>query len=106
MWFSEGESRNGAGQHDPQILANDRETRPEALGRDVLHQSAHTPEIKKAEALEVEPGRPVRPVPGAAVAGPLQLDYLRRRLSTCSGLDRQQNLKLKRFAAKAGEEAG
>ncbi len=36
------------GAHDAQIFTSDRERLPEALGRDVSRQSAHTPEIRKA----------------------------------------------------------
>ena len=34
------------GQYDAQIFTNDREKLPQALGHDVSHQSAHTPEQK------------------------------------------------------------
>jgi ATP-dependent exoDNAse (exonuclease V) alpha subunit len=34
------------GAHDAQIFTNDREKLPQALGHDVSHQSAHTPERK------------------------------------------------------------
>ncbi|MGA8159872.1 MAG: hypothetical protein WCB76_03640, partial [Acidobacteriaceae bacterium] len=34
------------GAHDAQIFTNDRERLPQALGHDVSHQSAHTPEQK------------------------------------------------------------
>jgi conjugative relaxase-like TrwC/TraI family protein len=34
------------GAHDAQIFTNDREKLPQALGHDVSHQSAHTPDLK------------------------------------------------------------
>jgi len=43
------------GAHDAQIFTSDREKLPEALSRDVSHQSAHVPEIAKAEEREIEP---------------------------------------------------
>ena len=36
------------GAHDAQIFTSDREKLPEALSRDVSHQSAHVPEIAKS----------------------------------------------------------
>jgi hypothetical protein len=34
------------GAHDAQIFTNDREKLPQALGHDVSHPSAHTPDLK------------------------------------------------------------
>lgn len=39
------------GAHDAQIFTNDREKLPQALGHDVSHQSAHTPERKPEQAV-------------------------------------------------------
>jgi ATP-dependent exoDNAse (exonuclease V) alpha subunit len=39
------------GAHDAQIFTNDREKLPQALGHDVSHQSAHTPERKTEQAI-------------------------------------------------------
>lgn len=41
------------GAHDAQIFTSDREKLPEALSRDVSHQSAHVPEVQQ----EPEPQR-------------------------------------------------
>ncbi|MDP9037764.1 MAG: hypothetical protein M3O02_00645 [Acidobacteriota bacterium] len=40
--------------HDAQIFTSDREKLPEALSRDVTHQSAHVPEIVKTAEREIE----------------------------------------------------
>jgi ATP-dependent exoDNAse (exonuclease V) alpha subunit len=37
------------GAHDAQIFTNDREKLPQALGHDVSHQSAHTPDLKSPQ---------------------------------------------------------
>ena len=49
------------GAHDAQIFTSDRAQLPEALSRDVSHESAHVPEIAKAAEPEVEPTRAVEP---------------------------------------------
>ena len=45
------------GAHDAQIFTNDREKLPEALSRDVSHQSAHMPEMVKEPVPEIAPER-------------------------------------------------
>jgi hypothetical protein len=42
------------GAHDAQIFTSDREKLPEALSRDVSHQSAHVPDIVQAAEREIE----------------------------------------------------
>ena len=42
------------GAHDAQIFTNDREKLPQALGHDVSHQSAHTPEIVPPKSVQPE----------------------------------------------------
>lgn len=42
------------GAHDAQIFTSDRDKLPEALSRDVSHQSAHVPEIAKLAEQEIE----------------------------------------------------
>ena len=42
------------GAHDAQIFTSDREKLPDALSRDVSHQSAHVPEIAKVAEREIE----------------------------------------------------
>ena len=39
------------GAHDAQLFTNDREELEAALGRDVSHQSAHTPEVVREQAI-------------------------------------------------------
>ena len=43
------------GAYDAQIFTSDREKLPEALSRDVSHQSAHVPESAKVAEREIEP---------------------------------------------------
>jgi ATP-dependent exoDNAse (exonuclease V) alpha subunit len=42
------------GAHDAQIFTSDRDKLPEALSRDVSHQSAHVPKIDKVAEREIE----------------------------------------------------
>ena len=49
------------GAHDAQIFTSDREKLPEALSRDVSHQSAHVPEIAQSAEREIEPKQAVAP---------------------------------------------
>lgn len=42
------------GAHDAQLFTNDREKLPAALGHDISHQSAHTPEIASAKPVQQE----------------------------------------------------
>jgi len=48
------------GAHDAQIFTSDREKLPQALSRDVSHQSAHVPEIAKGAEREIEPKQDVQ----------------------------------------------
>jgi hypothetical protein len=50
------------GAHDAQIFTSDREKLPEALSRDVSHQSAHVHEIAQSAEREIEPKQAVAPV--------------------------------------------
>ncbi len=50
------------GAHDAQIFTSDREKLPEALSRDVSHQSAHVPEIAQSAEREIEPKQIVAPI--------------------------------------------
>ncbi len=49
------------GAHDAQIFTSDREKLPEALSRDVSHQSAHVPEMAKAAEREIDPKQTAEP---------------------------------------------
>jgi ATP-dependent exoDNAse (exonuclease V) alpha subunit len=42
------------GAHDAQLFTNDREKLPIALGHDVSHQSAHTPQVHLENGLAAE----------------------------------------------------
>jgi ATP-dependent exoDNAse (exonuclease V) alpha subunit len=71
------------GAHDAQIFTSDREKLPQALSRDVSHQSAHVPEPKQAAPKQEQsakaPEREVAPkqevVEQKAVAEPIEKVY-------------------------------
>ena len=49
------------GAYDAQIFTNDREKLGAALGHDVSHSSAHTPEMKLEQEQSVTPQREIAP---------------------------------------------